>query len=343
MRWLHDCLHIKKHPLSSVHSFRDRQGRNKADRERAGAVTRQDEAFRMLDVFTSVGADSFVVTKTDILQDVKWGKPYSASDLHKRLPAMVRTAARRRPCKISDSETVIAGENLIIRPTGKGVAFVQLDDLSADKLEQVRPAAFLIHATSPGSHQAWIAVCGLPEGKEPFKEFMRRVRKAVGGNDKSASHATRLAGTENFKVRYAPGYPVVTILETHPGRVVTPQQLEALGLVAPPEPAPAVLPLKTPRALGRSESGRTWPDYERCLAGAPPNREGTGPDRSMADFFFCMMSAQRGHGIEETANKLLEVSVRAQQRARLHDEGYALVTAQNAAAAAERGRKQGRG
>jgi len=90
-------------------------------------------------------------------------------------------------------------------------------------------------------------------------------------------------------------------------------------------------------------SERSWPDYDACLRGAPPNREGTGPSRSHADFFWCLMSAQRGHSIEETADKLLEVSARAQERARLHDEGYALITAQNAAAAAERGRKRGRG
>jgi len=32
------------------------------------------------------------------------------------------------------------------------------------------------------------------------------------------------------------------------------------------------------------------------------------PDRSMTDFFCCMMAAQRGWSIEETASKLLEVS-----------------------------------
>ena len=132
-------------------------------------MTKPDEAFRMLDAFTSVGADSFVVTKTDILQTVKWGKPYTVPQLREQLPAMVRTAAIRRPCKAPEGDTFLAGENLIFRPSGKGVAFLQLDDLAADKLEQVRPAAFLIHATSPGSYQAWIAVSGLPEGKEPFK------------------------------------------------------------------------------------------------------------------------------------------------------------------------------
>src|SRR5258708_6995995 len=40
--------------------------------------------------------------------------------------------------------------------------------------------------------------------------------------------------------------------------------------------------------------------FKRYLvAGAPPNKEGDGPDRSMADFFWCMMAAQRGSSIEE--------------------------------------------
>jgi hypothetical protein len=40
---------------------------------------------------------------------------------------------------------------------------------------------------------------------------------------------------------------------------------------------------------------------------------------------------------------LWQSSSQAQERARLHDEGYALITAQNAAAAATRGRQTGRG
>jgi hypothetical protein len=45
------------------------------------------------------------------------------------------------------------------------------------------------------------------------------------------------------------------------------------------------------------------------------------------------MAAQRGWSIEETANKLLEVSAKTQERVRLRDGGNALITAQNAAAA----------
>jgi hypothetical protein len=47
--------------------------------------------------------------------------------------------------------------------------------------------------------------------------------------------------------------------------------------------------------------------------------------------------------IEEIAQMLLEESEKARERARCGDEGYALVTAQNAAAAAARGRQAGRG
>jgi hypothetical protein len=50
-----------------------------------------------------------------------------------------------------------------------------------------------------------------------------------------------------------------------------------------------------------------------------------------------MIASQRGWSIEETANKLLEVSGKAQEHARLGDEGYALITAQNVAASAEPG------
>jgi hypothetical protein len=97
-----------------------------------------------------------------------------------------------------------------------------------------------------------------------------------------------------------------------------------------------VIPLRTYRRSGKSQGERTWPDYERCVAGAPPSKEGPGPDRSMADFFWCMVAAQRGWAPDETANKLLQVSSKAQERARLLDQGYALITAENAAAAAER-------
>jgi hypothetical protein len=299
-------------------------------------------ALCMLDSFTSVGAGSFHVTKTDLNQQVIWGKPYQADELRRLMPAMVRTACIRRPIRTPDGDTVMAGENLIIRPSGQGVAFVQLDDLSAGQLGRLSPAVFIIHATSPGSYQAWIAV-SVPDGKEAFKDFMRRVRRAVGGNDKSASHATRVAGTENFKTKYVPDYPTVTITETHPGRVVTPEQLQALGLLAPAESVSAP-PLKFLRAARtRSGKARQWPSYEMALAGAPANKEGSGPSRSHADFWWCYLALQWGWTSEETEAKLLEVSEKARQRERMGDLGYIRETLENAAAWLERGRQRSRG
>jgi hypothetical protein len=181
----------------------------------------------------------------------------------------------------------MAGENVIIRPMSPDTVFVQLDDLKTEQLDRVRFAAFIVHETSPGNHQAWIAVSGVPAGKEEFKEFMRRVRKAMGANDKSASHATRLAGTENWKAKYLPNPPVVRILEAYPGRIMTPMQLESLGLLAAPEPkqSSSVIELHPHRARPSNNRERQWPDYQRCLLGAPPASEGNGPSRSHADFF----------------------------------------------------------
>jgi hypothetical protein len=64
----------------------------------------------------------------------------------------------------------------------------------------------------------------------------------------------------------------------------------------------------------------------------------------MADFTWSMTVSDWGWSIEETAAKLWEVSEKARERARCGHEGYALVTAQNAAAAVERNAlKRGRG
>ena len=138
-------------------------------------------------------------------------------------------------------------------------------------------------------------------------------------------------------------FPKVAIIDANPGRMTTPETLESLSLVGPEDLAPTVVRFKTSGDQSRLGTERSWRDYQRCLLAAPPASSGNGPSRSHADFTWCMMAAQRGHGIEDIANKLFEVSAEAQERARLHDEGYALVTAQNAAAAAERGRTRGRG
>jgi hypothetical protein len=57
-----------------------------------------------------------------------------------------------------------------------------------------------------------------------------------------------------------------------------------------------------------------------------------------------MTAIDWGWTIEETAQKLPEVSEKARKRVQLRDEGYPLITAQHAAAAVERNAlKRGRG
>jgi DNA invertase Pin-like site-specific DNA recombinase len=292
------------------------------------------EGERMIDVFASVGAREFVVTKLDLNQDLIWGKTYAIKDLREKLPAMMRTAEQRATVLTKSGESVMAGENLIIRPKSDETTFIQLDDLKPKQLERARDACFLIVATSPGNYQAWIAASGV--GKPQSKEFIRRVRKAVGGVDESASGAVRVAGTSNFKEKYLPEFPVVTITHAMPGRVMTEESLAQLGLIAAPEPEPVK---QWTNASATYTPGRNWPSYEKCLAGAPMNASGTARDRSKADFTFCLFSAQRGFSVDEIAAELATVSARARERLR-SDPGYVKVTAQNGYDAAMRGKQR---
>lgn len=113
---------------------------------------------------------------------------------------------------------------------------------------------------------------------------------------------------------------------------MTSERLQEMGLLAEPEPIKGIA--HPPRVA--SISRRQWPSYEKALAGAPPNSEGTGPSRSHADFWWAFLAQQWGHGIPETKEKLLEVSPNAQQRVARGNKGYARITVESAAAAVAR-------
>jgi len=86
---------------------------------------------------------------------------------------------------------------------------------------------------------------------------------------------------------------------------------------------------------------RRWPDYQRCLDGAPESKSRPGkPRESLADFTWCKTALDWGWTTQETAARLMEVSAKARE----NGERYAALTAQNAAAAVERnGQRKGRG
>lgn len=273
-------------------------------------------AIDMLDAFASVGVRAFDITHLD-LDDRKRGfRP--ARTLHQAktsMPYLVESSHKRQ-------------NSVIIRPhSPPGVLLVQLDDLDAVALARAAPAAFLTLCTSPGNHQAWLAVT-LPEGFDS-DDFARRLRLGSGA-DRHASGASRIAGTKTYKRKYEPDFPMVAIHSAQPGRRVTPAELEVMGLAASPEPVREALPfpLRT-----RMRGNRPWPSYQRCLAGASPaHGDEKRPDISRADFQWCLLAIDRGHPPDETARRLMEESAKA----RAQGERYATRTASRAAAAVER-------
>ena len=271
----------------------------------------------MLDAFASVGASRFDVTWTTRAGDKEWfRRGINLPDLTRTMPAMLRSAPDMQ-------------RNIIVRPHGPAVTFIQLDDLKALSLDRIAPAVFLILETSPGNFQAWLAMPGADD-----KDFSRRLRKGTGA-DPTASGATRVAGSLNFKNKYAPDFPRVAIHQANPGRMTSATELERLGLVAAPE---AAQPLRISPAPARVDTsgGRKWPSYARCVDGAPLNSEETGPDISRADFVFCMTAITWGWSVDETKERLMEESTKAQA----NGERYADLTTRNAALAVERRRQQ---
>ena len=273
----------------------------------------------MLNAFASVGVQAFDLTFLDLdgkqLERGGFLRNRSVGQLRHAIGPLLREKAAQH-------------HNVIIRPhKTERAQLIQLDDLTRDGAHRVAPHAFLLFRTSPGesglgNFQAWLAVA-----PKQGAEFARRVRKKLGA-DISASGATRIAGSRNIKRRYEPDFPIVTIVNATPGRIVTKDELAEHDLVGEPEPETA------PRLVSfRASPGRepkTWPSYERCLDGAPlaANRNGQ-KDRSLADWTFSLLAVDWGFSIEATADKLMEVSAKAHEKGR----DYAMLTASNAAAA----------
>jgi len=182
--------------------------------------------------------------------------------------------------------------------------------------------------TSPQGLQAWVAVQDAPKG------FAARLKEGTGA-DKEASGATRVAGTANFKPAYAPDFPTVRIVAAQSGRIVAPETLEALGVVAPEkaQPIPPAVASRTHTAPRTSK----WPSYARCLENAPVGASGHAK-RTSADFVWCKIALSWGHGIEDTAARLLLESDKAKE----NGEAYARQTAEHAEFAARQRNAAGR-
>lgn len=152
-----------------------------------------EQALAMIDAFTSIGARGFDVTILDINGDEVPGlqRPRSTLIEVKRMIGRTLQEAERNQ------------HSVIIRPRSTGPKLIQLDDLNAEKAAHIAPYAFIQIETSPGNFQSWVAVSDIPKDQEEAREFARRLKRGAGA-DRSATAAVRIAGSRNFKTKYAP-------------------------------------------------------------------------------------------------------------------------------------------
>lgn len=264
----------------------------------------------MLELFASVGADHFDIIHTNEAGEKRGFRPaQSLEEAKGSMPFLIPNGDMRH-------------NNVIIRPrSSSGITLIQLDDITDANLARITGNGVLALETSPGGRQAWVAVKDAPTG------FAARLKQGLAA-DMEASGATRIAGSTNFKPKYAPTYPIVQILTAQPGLIVMPETLTALGVVAPAKPQPP--PLLPFAASDPSPRTSKFPSYQKCLDGAPIGTSGN-PKRTSADFTWCKIALSWGHSIEATAERLMQESTKAQE----NGEAYALRTAKHAEYAAQ--------
>lgn len=289
------------------------------------ASAREEAALAMVDLFASVGADRFDVTLTDIQGNkIRFRPNQTLQEVKHKVPKSLQLAQSEQ-------------HNIILRPrvSDKSVFFVQLDDLKSAQLLKVEQAALLTIETSPENFQAWLAIAS--SSKIDEKHIASSLRRAIGA-DISASGATRIAGSRNYKEKYQPDYPIIAMTQSSPGRVMTTQALKIMALL----PLPAhIIPRPIPRYAWTRDKPKRFPDYGRCLQNAPTNTKGDGPDTSRADFTWCMIALDWGWSMEETAAQLLQERTDSRKRHR-NTQRYADMTVHSAAIALERNRGHGR-
>jgi hypothetical protein len=281
-----------------------------------------EQAERMLQAFESVEVERLALTlTTEDRQKIDFRPTLTMNGLRRYLPGLLDRSQLERL-------------NIIIRPRVRiGTRLIQLDDLNVEKVRRVGEYGFLVLETSPGNYQVWLAV-GASQS-----EFVRRLKRGVGA-DPGASGAVRLAGSMNFKRKYAPNYPRVRLVSADVEQpYANVEHLEQAGLLAAPFP-----PQREP-GLGLSSvrGGRApnaWPDYARCVAKAPVAEHG-GPDISRADYVWAKIALQRFRWIqqpERVVEKLSALSPKAIGKPEGEGLSYCRLTVENALRACYRDR-----
>ena len=144
-----------------------------------------------------------------------------------------------------------------------------------------------------------------------------------------ASGAVKIAGSLNFKSKYAPNFPRVKVvfIDTDPP-YANAESLESAGLVAAPIPIKGVLVAN----IKVDRPPNAWPDYQRCVAGAPLASHG-GKDISRADFTWAKIALEKFRWVkqpEKVVEKLFTLSPKASDRADTDGMEYCRMTVESA-------------
>jgi hypothetical protein len=267
------------------------------------------DELRALDAMESAGADVFKVVflHDPSPQEAKWRRDETLDSLGFRKHLGDYLALNKQK-----------SWSMVVRPSGESELW-QVDDASPETVELLREVSFLQIETSPGNFQCWLALSDELD-REEFKAARERFLRFIdrtGGNGGSFG-ALRWPGSTNFKPerRGADGnFPVVRVVHALIGQVTTTEELEGLGLLAPPITSRE----STSNFKARQKIPHAWPDWSRELARAPKRSDGL-PDRSVADFNWCLLSFLRGWSRAEIAPKLSEVSAKARDETKHYIE-----------------------
>jgi hypothetical protein len=266
------------------------------------------EARLLVEACESVGATMYKAVFTDIYplegmaKDLpmdqrslprKNGESLSASELKALIPELIRRNREQR-------------HNVAIRIWGP---VIQIDDCSLEFYERIKPFCFLGAQTSPNNWQGFMSFGSSYVGadgkrndallaiRRRFFEKCAELKESANGG---ASGSIRMPGTDNIKEKYLPDFPRIHVHHIAKGRMVTPDELDAAGLLAPaPAPKLRLVNYVPPRRGSLSDAL----PYEYFLQRAPAKEDGN-PDLSRVDASFAVHRLGIGESREYVAAQL---------------------------------------
>lgn len=275
-----------------------------------------DETARLtVEAFESVGCDKFMAvfvgsyplvgTANTLGSEPRKGESITAAQIKMRLPVYVQRNQDKH-------------HNVALRAWG---ALWQVDDCPPEVVERLKPFAFLIVETSPQNCQVWIA---LPksfvgaDGKRNDachalrKRLLDKFEQNGEGANGGAYGSIRLPGTLNIKEKYQSSFPRIQLSYVALGRITTPEELEAAGLLA--AAAALVVPSASePPRYSNSKLSTVWPNHQDYVNRAPLNDQGK-PDLSRADVSYVVRCFALGHTEHSVGDKLRSLRDKAAKR-----------------------------